>query len=70
MEQSESLQRMEALKQIFVKVVTAFMAFELDSSRSKKRDERKKELEDYLKVCCNLMSIEPQTRDKMLSDLR
>jgi predicted type IV restriction endonuclease len=69
-EQADSLQRMEALKQIFLKVVSAFLAVETDISKPKKRDERKKELEDYLKVCCNLMNIDPQVRDKILTDVR
>ena len=61
---------MEALKQIFLKVVNAFIRVDLESGKTKKKEERKKEVEDYLKVCCNLMSIDPQARDKLLSDLK
>lgn len=70
-EQSESLQRMEALKQVFLKIINAFLALEVEtSSKPRKKEERRKELEDYLKVCCNLMSIDAPVRDKLLSDIR
>jgi hypothetical protein len=43
-EQSESVQKMEALKQIFVKIINVFTAIEVEGSKSKKKEEKKKEL--------------------------
>lgn len=43
---------------------------EHESSKSKKKEEHKKELEDYIKVLCNFLHFEEGVKDKMLSDFR
>jgi hypothetical protein len=70
LEQADSVQKMEALKQIFMKIVSSIVAIEAEGPKSKRRDERRKELEDYLKVCCNLMTYDPSIREQLLTNLK
>ena len=61
---------MEALKQLFLKIIGVVILIETEGHKSKRKDERRRELEEYTKVFCNFLSIEDTVRDKILSDLK
>ena len=48
---------MQSLKQIIIKIIRTFIVLEQDGPKSKKREERKRELEDCLNVGCKLLHL-------------
>lgn len=61
---------MEALKQLFVKIINLVILIDHEGPKAKKREEHKKELEEFTKVFCNFLSLEEAAREKILADLR
>lgn len=69
-QQSESVQKMEAMKQLYIKIINVFIVIEHQGLKSKKREEHKKELEEYSKIFCNFLNLDETTREKILADIR
>ncbi len=61
---------MDALKQLYIKIMDVVVNMEHESPKSKKREDHKKELEGYTKVFCNFLDVEEPIREKMLSEIR
>lgn len=61
---------MQAIKQLFTKIISAFIQIEIDGAKSKKKEERLKQLGDYLKVCTNLLNLQHAVQSKMMNDLK
>lgn len=61
---------MDALKQLYLKIMEVVTLMERESSKSKKKEEYKKQLEEYTKVFCNFLNVEELTREKILSEIR
>lgn len=61
---------MEALKLLYVKIMNVVILLEREGPKSKKKEEHKKELEEYSKVFCNFLSLEEATRERILTDLK
>ena len=69
-EQSQSVRKMDALKQLYIKIMDVVVNMEHEGPKSKKREDHKKELEGYTKVFCNFLDVEEPIREKMLSEIR
>lgn len=56
-EDSESVHNFEVLKQLFVKIMATYALIESEGPKSKKREERKKELKGFAEVFCSIIGI-------------
>lgn len=53
---------MEAIKQLYIKIINVIVIIEHEGPKSKKREEHKKELEEYSKIFCNFLNLDEATR--------
>jgi hypothetical protein len=69
-EQSDSVHNWEAIKQLFIKIVGAVAALDDHSLKPNKKEEKRKELEEYIKVMCSVLRMDNSVRDKLIAGLK
>jgi hypothetical protein len=68
LESSESYHNLEAIRQLFIKIIGTISYFDdpnLKNSKEK-RDEKRKELDEYLKVMCSILNLESNNQNKLM----
>ena len=62
------MHNIEAIKQLFLKIIqVCSLKFGDDSVSSKKKEEKRKELEEYVKVMSNILKLEKKTKEGLLA---
>ena len=69
LDNSESYHNWEAIKQLIIKVVAAVAGI-TDDPRDRKREDKRRELEEYVKVLSSILTFDVETRDRLLAMLR
>ena len=61
---------MEALKQLYVKIMGLVAVIEKEGPKAKKREEHRRELEEYTKIFCNFLNLDEAVREKIVAEIR
>jgi hypothetical protein len=61
---------LEAIRQLFLKIVPTAACLDDPAAKPARREEKRKELEEYVKVMSSILQLEVGARDRLLACLK